>query len=177
MARLTDSKALSRSISDEVLHGRPPDYLKVFISSKMHGGALKPERSAAIGTVDSLPGYRAWAWEKSALPGPYSAVRVCEREAGTSDEIILIVDDELTRVTQREYRAARRGGAARFVFIKDRSPRPSEVERFVARERNRKTVTGTFRNVPELRSLIRNSLRAYSIYAIREAVIRERRQT
>jgi hypothetical protein len=86
-----------------LLYALPPEYWKIFVSSKMVGGALSDERAAAIEAIDEFPLTRAWAWERDAHAGPYSSERECVAQAGTSDGLVLIVDDELTPVTRKEF--------------------------------------------------------------------------
>jgi len=43
-----------------LIYARPPEYWKIFISSKMAGDALKAERIAAIEAVEEFPLSRPW---------------------------------------------------------------------------------------------------------------------
>jgi hypothetical protein len=88
-----------------------PRHFKAFISSKMADGALRAERTAAIDAVEAFPLGRPWAWEKDAPAGSYYSEEECIRQAGTSDAIVLILEDELTSTTRKEYVAAHAAGA------------------------------------------------------------------
>lgn len=158
-----------------MLYGRAQDHLRYFVSSKMSGGSLKPERKAAIREVESSPWHKAWAWEISANAGPYSSKRLCVANAKTSDGLILIVSDELTAMTSAEYRAARRAGVPRFIFVKDGIRQTDELSRFIQRERAAGATTRKFRNLAELRTEIRTALRAYGVRSHRVTILLARR--
>src|SRR5438876_10064041 len=79
---------------------------RIFISSKMAGGAFKNERPAAARAIESLPEFRAWYWERDARAGPYSSRDLCTKTARTSDGLVLILGDELTPITRDEFVAA-----------------------------------------------------------------------
>src|SRR5690242_18750827 len=110
-----------------MIYARPAEYWKIFISSKMAGGALKKERAAAIAAVDNFPLTRAWAWERNANAGPYSSERECVAQAGTADGLVLILEDEPTTITQKEFDAARRSNAPVFLMLKSGVDRDETV--------------------------------------------------
>src|SRR3954447_15784974 len=99
----------------ELIFGRA-DRLKVFVSSKMTGGVLKPERRAAVRIIERFPSMRAWAWERDAVAGAYYSEEECVGNAATSEALVLILEDELTQVTRKEYIAAKRAGAHRIIL-------------------------------------------------------------
>jgi hypothetical protein len=84
-----------------VRFGRPVQ-LKVFISSLMRGGSLDAERAEVASVIDDHPDLEAWMWERRANAGPYSSIEVCKGHAGTSDLLLLIVEDDLTDPTEAE---------------------------------------------------------------------------
>jgi hypothetical protein len=132
----------------------------------MRDHSLDVERDEAIRTIDRFFPHRAWAWERDASAGPYSAARFCERQAATSDGLVLILADELTPITKREYHAARRAGVPRYILIRDGSLHDPPTDAFITRERKR-VVTRRFRNPTELRTHIRESLAARILYVSR----------
>jgi hypothetical protein len=153
---------LERSLSEEILYGRPAEYLKVFVSSKMRDGSLAAERQIAIEAIDASPLHRAWAWERDAHAGPYSAARLCLANARTADALVLILADELTSMTRREYTAAARKRVPRFILVKEDVARSPEVATFVTQQQ-KKVVTNAFANDSELRTHIQSALRAYAV--------------
>lgn len=83
-----------------LIYSRPPEDGKIFVSSKMNGGALKAERRAAVEAIEGISHWHAWAWESSAAAGPYYSERECVAQAGTSDGLVLIVEDEITPIVR-----------------------------------------------------------------------------
>ena len=167
---------MERSLSNEVLYGRPPDHLRIFVSSKMRGGSLAAERAAARDAVDAYPKHKAWLWERDTAAGPYSSVAACLGKAATSDGLILIVGEDLTPITRREYFAALREGVPPYVFVKDGLARTTKAQRFIRAQQNKKVVTANFANTRELKTQIRAALGGYQIYAIRLANLNRRPQ-
>lgn len=149
----------------EDLFGRPP-YLKVFVSSQMTGRVLSRERQAAIETIDGLGFARRWAWELDASAGPYCSERVCLGHARTSDGLVLILAETLTRVTEMEYFAAKANGVPCYILCKERVTRDAKTRHFITKERQH-SITVNFRNVPELRSHVVNALYTDLIQAVR----------
>jgi hypothetical protein len=167
---IRSGRILERSLSEEVVFGRPPDYLKVFLSSRMHGGSLAAERRVAIEAIDASPLHRAWAWERDAHAGPYSAPTLCVANARTSDALVLILGEDLTTMTKKEFNAARRARVPSFILIKEGVARTPEAERFIGREQAR-VVTNTFANDAELRTQLQGALRAYAVRVHRVAAV------
>jgi tetratricopeptide (TPR) repeat protein len=155
--------------SRDELFARPP-WGKVFVSSKMSGGALQAERAAAIKAIERFPHLHAWAWERNAAAGPYYSEEECVGHARTSDALVLILEDELTEVTRKEYNAARRRGAHCIVLLKAGVARSASLQRFVARARRRDS-TANFGNLSELESQLFSALRTFSIRPAREKML------
>ena len=167
-------RVLERNLTDEILYGRPVDQVKVFVSAKMSDGSLARERKTAIREIDGIPPHTAWAWEKSAAAGPYSALRICIANARTSEMLVLIVADEITAPTKKEYTAAKNRGVPRFIFMKQGVPRSADLTEFIEKERSKAITTVPFRNLPELRSQIRYSLHAYTTRLHRASLLNAR---
>lgn len=143
------------TIYEEIL--ARPERLRVFVSSKMSGGSLAAERKAAAKAVESLGGASAWYWERDARGGPRSAAKFCEAQAGSSDALILILEDELTPITKREYQAAKRNGLWRCILVREGSVLTTRAQAFLDREA-RSSIYKSFRNLRELHSHVINSL-------------------
>jgi hypothetical protein len=112
----------------ELIFGRS-DRLKVFVSSKMAGGALKNERAAAVRIIERFESMRAWHWERDAVAGTFYSEEECVGNAATSEALVLILEEELTAVTRKEYLAAKRAGAHRIIVHRTgvhRSRRPTD---------------------------------------------------
>lgn len=157
----------------ELVFGRA-DRLKVFVSSKMADGALKAERRAAIKIIERFPSMRAWAWERDAIAGSYYSEEECVGNAATSDALVLILEDELTRTTRKEYAAARRAGAHRIILHRAGVPRSAALQRFIERERKRDAVTAGYGNVSELETRLFEALRELGVRPLRERIVRSR---
>lgn len=125
----------------------------VFISSKMAGGALEAERRAAILAVESFRPARAWAWERDAPAGSFYSEEECVKRAGTSDALVLIVEGELTRVTEAEFKAARAGTATLIVLARRGVRHDRRLTGFI-REARRTAITKEFDDLDDLRSEI-----------------------
>jgi tetratricopeptide (TPR) repeat protein len=125
----------------------------VFISSKMAGGALEVERRAAISAVENFRPARAWAWERDAPAGSFYSEEECVRRAGSSDALVLIVEDELTRVTKAEFDAARAGTATVIVLARRGVQQDRGLERFIS-EARRSAITKEFDDLDGLQSEI-----------------------
>lgn len=132
------------------LYGRPHAFI-VFISSKMADGALAAERKAAIAAVEEFRPARAWAWEKDAPAGSFYSEEECIERAHTSDALVLIVEDELTPVTQKEFEAAEQGTATVIVLARRGIKRNLKLERFISNARGR-TITKEFSDLDELKA-------------------------
>jgi tetratricopeptide (TPR) repeat protein len=163
--------------SRNLIYARPQEYWKIFISSKMAGGALKVERIAAVEAVEEFPLTRAWAWEQSAEAGPYCSERECVAQAGTSDGLVLIIEDELTPITRSEFDAARSAGAPIFMMLKAGATRDIELQRFIKRARDDGITTVNFSSPGELRTRITNALRTWAVRSGRSQQLRARERT
>jgi hypothetical protein len=146
-----------------LIYARPQGHWKIFISSKMAGGALKAERLVAIEAVENFELTYPWAWEISADAGPYCAEQECVSQAGTSDGLVLIVEDELTPITRSEFKAARDAGAPIFIMLKADVIRDTELQQFIEQARAISTVTVNFCSPDELRTHIIRSLRTWAL--------------
>ena len=153
------------------IYARPPEYWKIFISSKMAGDALKAQRAAAIKAVNAFPLTKAWAWELSASAGPYYSEHECVAQAGTSDGLVLILDYELTDVTLKEFEAARSAHAPVFLMLKTGVKRNAALQRFIKRTRQF-AVTVNFSSTGELRTQITDSLRTWALRSGRSSILR-----
>lgn len=153
------------SLIDEIYGSRA---LRIFISSKMRRRPLYSERLAAAEAVESLPGHRAWIWERDANAGPYSSELVCVRHARTSQGLILLLARDLTELTEKEYVAARDNGVPRYIFLKAGARPKAAVRDFVKAERAT-AVYQRFGNTNELKSLILGSIVEFE----RQSVMRE----
>lgn len=160
-----------------LIYARPPEYWKIFISSKMAGDALKAERIAAIEAVEEFPLSRPWAWERSAEAGPYCSERECVAQAGTSDGLVLIVEDELTPITRSEFDAARSDGAPIFMMLKTPATRDTELQRFIKHARDDGITTVNFSSPGELRTRITHALRTWAVRSGRSQLLRARERT
>jgi hypothetical protein len=147
-----------RSLSEE-LFGRAVE-LKIFVSSKMAGGAFVAERLSCAATIDRTGYARAWYWERDANAGPYCSEKVCVGHAAMSDGLILILGDQLTDITRKEYEVARRRHIPTFVFIDQRAKPDAETQAFIETVRNgrRRSVTKDFANLAELESHVQTAL-------------------
>lgn len=154
-----------------LLYARPADHWKIFVSSKMAGGALREERGAAIAAIDAFPLTRAWAWERNAHAGPYSSEHECVAQAGTSDGLVLIVDDDLTDITRKEFEAARAGNAPVFVMLKQGARRSAELQAFIG-EARLFAVTVNFATTGELTTQITHALTTWAVRSGRSAMLR-----
>src|ERR1035437_5130257 len=165
-------RILERSLSNEIVNARPEHFV-VFVSSQMRDGVLAAERQAAIDAIDSQPWHRAWAWERDAAAGPYSSEEVCVGRAAASDALVLILADDLTKVTAMEYRAAKQAFVPCFVLLKDGASRTELAEKFVTRVRKH-AVTANFENVAEVKTQIRDALRTYALRLHRGSIAKAR---
>lgn len=150
-------------LTNELL-GRSPQ-LRFFVSSRMNG-TLDRERKTVVQAIEEGGVARAWLWERDAAAGPYSSVEVCIRHAETSDGLFLILANELTDITRREYLAAKKAGAPTFILLRDGMNRPADMLQFITDERN-EAVTVAFRNHKELRAKVRQAIDVYSASAWR----------
>jgi tetratricopeptide (TPR) repeat protein len=147
-----------------LIYARPPEHGKIFVSSKMNGGALKAERRAVVEAIEGISHWHAWAWENSAAAGPYCSERECVAQAGTSDGLVLILEDEITPITRSELKAAQAAGVPVFVMLKTGIARDAELERLVGRIRSREgNTTENFSSPGELRTRVARALRILAL--------------
>lgn len=151
-----------------------PRYLKVFISSKMAGDPLVEERRAAIQAAENFPLTEPWAWERDAVAGSFYSEAECVGQAGTSDAIVLIVEDDLTRVTKAEYVAAHREGAHAIILQKRNVTPTPGLARFIAAAHS-DAITKEFSTLDELRSEIDQALWTWTVRAGRTVLLRSRK--
>jgi tetratricopeptide (TPR) repeat protein len=156
---------------ENAIYARPADHWKVFVSSKMAGGALKAERAAAVNAIDAFPLTRAWVWERDAVAGPYCSEPECVRQAGTADLFVLILSDELTPVTRLEFEAARAASVPAFVFLQADVERDDDTDAFVALVR-KNGITQAFSSPGELATQITRAIRTWALREGRSAVLR-----
>lgn len=158
---------------EDVLYGRPAAMLKVFISSEMRSLRLQKERSEAARAVEATGWHFAWYWERDAQAGPYSSEDLCVKQARSSDRLVLILGQDLTPITKREYREAAAAGVACFIFVHAGVTRSAEAEAFLTRERPR-SVYKTFGSPAELRTVLTEALIQHSILEARQALLHRR---
>ena len=162
-----------------LIYERPAEHGKIFVSSKMNGGALKAERRAAVEAIEEFPLTRPWAWEHHAVAGPYCSERECVAQAGTSEGLVLIVEDEITPITRSELKAAQAAGVPIFVMLKTGVARDVELERFIKRVRERANTTVNFSSPGELKTRVAKALRTLAMRSWRWQMLyrRERNGT
>lgn len=134
---------------------------------------MKVERATAIEAIDDFGLTKAWAWETSANAGSYCAEGECVFQAGTSDGLVLILDDDLTDTTRLEYEAARAAAAPVFAMLRAGVERSEELESFVGLLRDR-GVTASFSTPGELSSRITKALWEWALRTARREQIRIR---
>lgn len=157
----------------ELIYGRD-DRLKVFVSSKMAGRALESERAAAVEHIERFPSMRAWAWERDAVAGSFYSEEECVGQAATSDALVLILEDDLTDITRKEYLAAKRNGTHRIILHRTGAKRSKALQRFIDRERTSGAVTAGYGNNSELSTRLFEALRELSVRPARERMVRLR---
>lgn len=132
------------------------EMLKIFISSAMRRDVLRKERKTVRKAITAHPFCIPWGWEDWSYPGPYPSIDLCVAEAKKSDALVLILGDELTNPTLREFNAAFR--VFRMVFNKQCRKKPS-ARAFLAKLRTPRGLTyKDFQNTNELRSWIIKTL-------------------
>lgn len=155
---LSGGRSFDSADRAEVSFGRP-ESLKVFVSSVMRDGSLASERAATADVVDEFPGMEPWLWERNASAGPYSSVSVCLGQARTSDILVLIVGDDITDITEREWRAAQENGAACVLLRKASSSPSAKLAAFIEAERGH-GIDAEFAEDEDLRRELSKALRA-----------------
>jgi hypothetical protein len=155
---------------DSILFARP-EKLKVFVSSQMRGSLLIAERQTAAKAINKTGFALAWLWENNACTGPYSAEAVCLGHARTSDGLVLILADQLTPITQKEYEAAHLAGVPCYIFLKQGARRDRKAERFVREGRAKSTITANFKGLSELETQVTGAIFRYAVDSIRERIL------
>lgn len=168
-----ESAKLDGAIEDEIVFGRDQEHLRIFISSKMDG-SLNQERNEAHRVISSVDGHKAWWWEDDAPAGVLHSEHICTQYARTSDGIVLLIGGTLSPIIFAEYGAAKEGGAERYVFIREGSMMPDEVQEFIRSERTGEVVTRDYKNIAELRTHLHRALRASFIRASRRELAARR---
>lgn len=161
------------SVADEILFGRDPEYLRIFVSSKMDG-SLDAERVAARSVIRGLGSHRSWLWEDDAPVGALHSEQECIGYARTSDGLVLIIGGPLSPIIYAEYESARRAGANRYVFIRDGAQLPQDVEKFIRRQQKGEIVYRYFANTAELKTHLHKSLRVSVVRSSRHTLISRR---
>lgn len=155
-----------------MLYGRASE-LRIFISSRM-GTTLDRERRVAAAVVRGLPGHRPWLWEDDAAAGAAHSEHECIAIAGASDGLILLLDQDLSPITEAEYRAAKTAGAQRYVMIREPEELDDHAKTFVDAERRGSIVSRNFANEDELRSHLHQSMVNALVAASRESLLSRR---
>ena len=158
---------------DDILYERS-DELKVFVSSQMRGDVLLNERRTADRAIKKTGYATPWLWENDACAGPYSSEVICLGHARTSDGLVLILAQQLTPITQKEYEEADHAGAWCYVFLKQSAKRQNKTDRFVSRVRKKGNTTVNFRNLSELESQITQALKKSVVDSYRTAIMQRR---
>ncbi|MCW2961851.1 MAG: hypothetical protein JWM90_2238 [Thermoleophilia bacterium] len=140
------------------LYERHSTELKVFISSQMRGLVLDDERKRAVSTVSGLTGFRPWSWEQDATAGPYCSEGMCIGNARASDALVLILSEELTPVTRKEYEAAIRNQVQCFIFLKHGCSLTEGARNFVEAQQRSDTTTEVFKSLDDLEARITRAL-------------------
>jgi hypothetical protein len=141
----------------------------------MSDGSLADERRAAANTINDSPFHHAWCWEDNAPAGALHSEDECVGHARTSDGLVLLLADELTRVTRAEYVAARENGANRYIFMREGASRTDETQQVIKTERERTTITRSFANISELKTGLTKALMESAVRAERRAITSRRR--
>lgn len=156
----------------EELHGRDQGALRVFVSSRMDG-SLARERQAVRDSVRRFPHLRPWLWEEHAVPGPANYEQECTRVASTSDQLVLIVGHDLSALTRAEYEAAERGGAGRYVMVRDGHQQHPELTAFLEHQRGI-VPTRRFANLAELDTHLSRALNDATVRDVRQQSLARR---
>jgi tetratricopeptide (TPR) repeat protein len=168
------SYGASVASASELIFGRA-DRLRVFVSSKMSEGSLKRERRAAAKIIKGFLSMEPWLWETHAKAGPFPSEEECVGFASTSDALILLLEDELTGITRKEYRAAKRAGAHLIIVHRAGVKREAALQRFIDAERKAGAVTLGYGSLGELETRLFEALKEFSVRPVRERIA-ERRQ-
>jgi hypothetical protein len=141
---------------DEIIFGRRR-LMKVFISSKMNGNPLIAEREAAAEAIDGLSFAEAWFWERHHTATPVCAEAICLGHASTSDALVLLLGQDLTYMTKKEFAAAQAEKVPCMVFLAAGVARDENANRFVNSVR-KPSVTASFASSSELKTQVADAL-------------------
>lgn len=160
-------------LPEEILYGRDPEYLRIFVSSKMDG-SVDAERIAARSVIRGLGSHRPWLWEDDAPVGALHSEHECVGYAKTSDGLVLIIGGPLSPIIYAEYESARKAGANRYVFIREDAQVPPDVAKFIRRQQKGEIVYRYFANTAELKTHLHKSLQISVVRSSRHALISRR---
>lgn len=162
-------RTLLMSQRDEVIFGRPPGHMRVFISSEMRSGELLEARKAIAEAVTETGLHQPWWWEEHGVAGEFCAEAMCLGNARTSEYLILILGSKLTDITRKEYLEAKKAGASVFVFMPKGAKRNRAAQKFFREEVSTPNFAyGVYSSSADLRSRVLDSLKTHAVRAIRE---------
>jgi tetratricopeptide (TPR) repeat protein len=141
----------------------------------MSEGSLKHERRAAAKIIRGFPSMDPWLWETHAKAGPFPSEEECVGNAQTSDALVLLLEDELTGITRKEYRAAKRAGAHLIILHRAGAKREPALQRFIEAERKAGAVTLGYGSLSELETRLFEALKEFSVRPVRERIAERRR--
>lgn len=140
--------------------------LMLFVSSRMDVG-LRRERLAVAKAVKAFGDLaRAWLWEQDGVAGP-SERSMCVATAGSTDVLVLLVQDDVSPIVRAEFNAAYAAGAICFVFTKSGRAATKRCRRFLATLAKRGILPLRFQNESELRTHVVQRLRGHIVGAVR----------
>jgi hypothetical protein len=157
---------------DEMVFGRRR-LMKVFISSRMNGNPLAAERLAAAEAVDNISFAEAWYWERDHTATPVCAESICLGHARTSDALLLLLGQDLTYMTRKEFEAARKAKVPCMVFLASGVARNRDATRF-ANSVRKHSVTAKFASRSELKTQVTDALVTHFVMVARKDQSRRR---
>lgn len=140
----------------------------------MRSGALAKDRSVAAAVLDDHPDIEPWLWERQANAGRYSSYEVCVHNARTSDILILILAENLTPVTETEWRSATDGGANCALLLKRVESRTERARSFIAAQRS-DGIDVEYATEDELETKLQAAVRRCMTDAVRRRTLARRR--
>lgn len=164
---VTDTSAVSHELHVSLAAAGPePRWLRVFVSSRMHG-PLARERKAAIHAIDKTLVARSWSWERDGIPGGRSDVGTCVLHAQQSDALLLILADDITPVIEKEFNAALTSHGRCWVFAKLGASPDGDCQKFLRRLARKGIAHLNFSNTVELRTHIIDAIRDLAVRSVR----------
>lgn len=145
-----------------------PAVLQVFLSSQMTHDVLSEERAAARRAIEATEVSWCWSWEQHGTAGSFPPMDLCLDEVKRSHALVLVLGDELTENTHKEYSLAAELSIQRAVFVKEGKLKKSARE-FLERVRSEITYQ-EFGNPGELEAMVRKSLLLNMAYVFRSQV-------